>query len=115
MDGGDAGVGTTLVCPGGLRRDFVVVVATTGFGIEMSVAPNTSSVVGPGDLLVLFAASPRTEGVAVAGQVMRRGGVPFPSTRVMMVLGTVVSSITISSTSVAASSWFSLSCAELAE
>ena len=109
MDGGDAGVGTTLVCPGGLRRDFVVVVASTGFGMEMSVASNTSSVVGPGDLLVLFAASPRTEGVAVAGQVMRRGGTPFPSTRVMMVWGTVVSSITsISSTSVAASSLFTL-------
>ena len=62
---------------------------TTGMLVGTTGSCNSSSVVGPGTLLV--ASVPVTEGVA-AVKVILRGGMPFPDTRVMMVGGTISAS-----------------------
>ena len=67
-----------FVVPGGLLRDLT---RTTGLSIRSAVSSSSSSVVGPGALLV--ASFPVTEGVA-AVNVIFRGGMPLPETRVMM-------------------------------
>lgn len=70
IDGGDAGVGTIIGAPGGLLR-MVELTRTTGLSIRSAVSSSSSSVVGPGALLV--ALFPVTEGVVVVNVIFRGG------------------------------------------